>query len=138
MMSGPVPVLRRHLYSSTALGLAFAVLGSSAAADSLPNGGQTVSGSVVIGTSGSTMTVTQGSEKAIVNWNGFSVGQGNSVNFVQPGTSSAILNRVTGNATSAIAGSITRPVVLASSWNAPGHPAANRLGPEAEVSRVTR
>jgi len=107
MMSGPVPVLRRHLYSSTALGLAFAVLGSSAAADSLPNGSQTVSGSVVIGTSGSTMTVTQGSEKAIVSWNGFSVGQGNSVNFVQPGKSSAILNRVTGNATSAIAGSIT-------------------------------
>lgn len=53
------------------------------------------------------MTVTQGSDKAIVNWNGFSIGQGHAVNFVQPDASSAILNRVTGSATSDIAGSLT-------------------------------
>ncbi|MDO1583464.1 beta strand repeat-containing protein [Rhizobium oryzicola] len=77
------------------------------ASDVLPAGGQVVSGSVAIGANGSAMTVTQGSDKAIVNWNGFSIGSGNSVNFVQPHASSAILNRVTGSTTSTIAGSLT-------------------------------
>ncbi|RDL48722.1 hypothetical protein BLJAPNOD_05000 [Ensifer sp. M14] len=54
------------------------------AGDLLPTGGSVASGSVSIGTSGTTMTVTQGSDKAIVNWNGFSIGQGHAVNFVQP------------------------------------------------------
>ena len=53
------------------------------------------------------MKVTQGTDKAIVNWNGFSIGQNNSVEFVQPSSSSAILNRVTGKTTSTIAGSLT-------------------------------
>ncbi|QCJ00286.1 beta strand repeat-containing protein [Agrobacterium larrymoorei] len=77
------------------------------AAENLPTGAQVVSGAVSVGTSGTSMTITQGSDKAIVNWNGFSVGSGNSVTFVQPGSTSAILNRVTGNTTSTIAGSIT-------------------------------
>ncbi|MFK4259501.1 GLUG motif-containing protein [Agrobacterium tumefaciens] len=77
------------------------------AADNLPSGGQVVSGSVTIDTSGPTTTITQGSDKAIVNWNAFSVGKGNSVNFVQPNSGSAILNRVTGSTTSTIAGSLT-------------------------------
>lgn len=77
------------------------------AAENLPTGAQVVSGAVSVGTSGTSMTITQGSDKAIVNWNGFSVGSGNTVNFVQPGNTSAILNRVTGNTTSTIAGSIT-------------------------------
>ncbi|WP_205910480.1 GLUG motif-containing protein, partial [Rhizobium sp. FY34] len=78
-----------------------------ALADDMPSGSQVVSGSVSVATSGSAMTVTQGSDKAIVNWNGFSVGNGNSVNFVQPSSSSAILNRVTGDTSSTIAGSLT-------------------------------
>uniref|UniRef100_A6VSI9 Filamentous haemagglutinin family outer membrane protein n=1 Tax=Marinomonas sp. (strain MWYL1) TaxID=400668 RepID=A6VSI9_MARMS len=76
------------------------------AAENLPNAASVVSGQVSIGTSGNTMTVTQGSDKAIVNWGSFSVGQGASVNFIQPGSTSAILNRVTGSTTSTIAGAI--------------------------------
>ncbi|WP_311272960.1 MBG domain-containing protein [Rhizobium sp. WCS2018Hpa-8] len=95
------------LFASTALIAQPLAGGVALANDMLPTGGQVVSGQVSIGTSGSGMTVTQGSSKAIVNWNGFSVGQGNSVNFVQPNSSSAILNRVTGSATSSIAGSLT-------------------------------
>ncbi|KIQ03817.1 hypothetical protein RU07_07435 [Agrobacterium tumefaciens] len=95
------------LFASTALIAQPLAGGVALANDLLPTGGQVVSGQVSIGTSGSGMTVTQGSSKAIVNWNGFSVGQGNSVNFVQPNSSSAILNRVTGSATSSIAGSLT-------------------------------
>ena len=95
------------LLASTALAVQPLAGGVAFAGDILPTGGQVVSGQVAIGTSGAGMTVTQGSDKAIVNWNGFSVGQGNSVNFVQPNSSSAILNRVTGSANSTIAGSIT-------------------------------
>ena len=52
------------------------------------------------------MSVTQTSQRAIINWNSFSIGQGNSVTFVQPSASSAILNRVTGSTTSTIAGQL--------------------------------
>ncbi|MCO6179820.1 S-layer family protein [Ciceribacter sp. RN22] len=77
------------------------------AGDVLPTGGTVAAGSVNASTSGTTMTVTQSSDQAIVNWNGFSIGQGYTVNFVQPDSSSAILNRVTGSTTSTIAGSLT-------------------------------
>lgn len=95
------------LLASTALVAQPLAGGVAFAGDALPVGGQVVSGSVSIGASGPAMTVTQGSDKAIVNWNSFSVGQGNSVNFIQPNSASAILNRVTGSTTSTIAGSIT-------------------------------
>jgi len=99
--------LMAALLTSTAL-VAQPVFGNAAfAADNLPTGGQVVSGGVAIATSGTSTTITQSSDKAIVNWNGFSVGQGNSVNFVQPGTGSAILNRVTGNTSSTIAGTLS-------------------------------
>nr|WP_321457403.1 MBG domain-containing protein [uncultured Cohaesibacter sp.] len=77
------------------------------AADILPSGASVSSGSVSIGQSGASMTVTQGSDKAIVNWNSFSIGQNSSVQFVQPSKTSAILNRVTGATGSSIAGSLT-------------------------------
>ena len=73
----------------------------------LPTGGSVAAGSAAIGTpSNGTLTVTQSSSSAVVNWQSFSVGQGNTVNFVQPSSTSAILNRVTGSATSTIAGQI--------------------------------
>lgn len=109
----PLPVSNKR--RSTRCGrLAIALLTSTAlmvtplmAAENLPTGAQVASGSVSIGTSGTGVTITQGSDKAIVNWNNFSVGAGNTVNFLQPDTSSAILNRVTGSTSSTIAGSIT-------------------------------
>ena len=73
----------------------------------LPQGGRVIAGGVGITTSGNTTTVTQTSNRAIVNWDSFSVGAGDTVQFVQPGAGAAILNRVTGNATSSIAGQIS-------------------------------
>ena len=73
----------------------------------LPKGGTVAAGAATITTAGPAMTVTQTSDRAIVNWRSFSVGQPNSVNFVQPSAGSAVLNRVTGSTTSTIAGSIT-------------------------------
>ena len=40
------------------------------------------------------MTVQQGSDRAIVNWATFNVGANAGVNFLQPGASAVILNRV--------------------------------------------
>ena len=73
----------------------------------LPQGGRVAAGSAGIATSGTITTVTQTSNRAIVDWNSFSVGAGDTVRFVQPTAQSAILNRVTGNTTSTIAGQIT-------------------------------
>ena len=73
----------------------------------LPQGGTVASGQVKIGTpTGNSLTINQGSSKAIVDWNSFSVGGNASVNFVQPNSSAAILNRVTGSTPSTIAGQI--------------------------------
>ncbi|WP_400767103.1 filamentous hemagglutinin N-terminal domain-containing protein [Methylosinus sporium] len=65
-----------------------------------------VSGSVSIATSGATTTITQTTPRAIVDWFRFSVAAGETVNFVQPSASSVILNRVTGNEESVIAGAL--------------------------------
>ncbi|MGO4715081.1 YDG domain-containing protein [Bradyrhizobium sp. 2TAF24] len=83
------------------------VLFGTASAQSLPTGGAVAAGTVAIGQpSANQLTVTQSSQSAVVNWQGFSVGTGNAVNFVQPNSSSAILNRVTGATPSTIAGAI--------------------------------
>ncbi|MGV3627849.1 MAG: filamentous hemagglutinin N-terminal domain-containing protein [Betaproteobacteria bacterium] len=77
-------------------------------AQQLPTGGNVVSGSASIhNTSATQQVITQGSNKAIINWQGFSIGQGNSVQFVQPGASSVVLNRVVGHDPSAIFGSLS-------------------------------
>ena len=76
-------------------------------AQQLPTGGNVVAGTATIGSSGSTMSIQQQSQRAIVNWNGFSIGSGGQVNITQPGAGSAILNRVTGPMPSAINGTLS-------------------------------
>ncbi|MBL8479841.1 MAG: filamentous hemagglutinin N-terminal domain-containing protein, partial [Sterolibacteriaceae bacterium] len=77
------------------------------APNALPSGGQVVAGQVGIGASGARMDVTQSSGSAIVNWDSFNIGSHAHVNFVQPGSSSVILNRVLGGEGSAIFGRMT-------------------------------
>ena len=70
-------------------------------------GGQIVSGTGQIGSvNAQALTVTQSSPKMIVDWASFNVGAGSTVTFVQPGSSSVALNRVTGPDPSTIKGSI--------------------------------
>lgn len=71
-----------------------------------PTGGVVTSGSASISNSGQTTTITQSTNKASINWNSFSVAKNESVNFVQPNTSSITLNRVIGNEKSIIDGSL--------------------------------
>ncbi|WP_198026758.1 two-partner secretion domain-containing protein [Polaromonas glacialis] len=87
---------------SIAIMLAFALVGPASA---LPAGEQTVAGQVAISRpDAQQMVVNQGSAEAIVNWQNFSIGAAEKVDFRQPGASSVILNRVTGNNPSEIFG----------------------------------
>lgn len=75
-------------------------------AQALPTGGQVVGGSGSITQSGSTMTVTQSTSRMAVDWQSFSIGQGSTVNFVQPSASAVALNRVLGSDVSVIQGAL--------------------------------
>jgi len=52
------------------------------------------------------MTVTQTTSKLAADWQSFSIGAGNSVNFVQPSASAVALNRVLGSDVSVIQGAL--------------------------------
>ena len=71
-----------------------------------PVGGTVVDGAAAISQAGATTNIHQSTNKAIINWQGFSVGANESVNFYQPGASSVTLNRVIGNEASVINGAI--------------------------------
>jgi filamentous hemagglutinin family protein len=85
------PVLASYL--ATLIGLA------PVSAIANPLGGQVVGGSASISGQGtSQVTVNQGSQRAIINWNTFNIGAGEKTQFVQPGIDAIALNRVTGPA----------------------------------------
>ena len=98
-----------RLIATTSLTLTLAAMASQAVAqDALPTGGSVVAGSATIGgQSGGAQTITQTSQKAVIDWASFNVGQGNSLTFVTPNADGATLNRVTGTTGSTIAGQIT-------------------------------
>ena len=74
-----------------------------------PEGGKVVKGSAKISQSGARTTIRQSSERAVIDWRGFDVGRGASVDFDQPGRNSATLNRVTSGRGSVIEGAIRAP-----------------------------
>jgi len=84
--------LRRVLLASSAL----APLGAIAALAN-PQGGVVVGGNAnITGLGTNIVTIKQNSQNAIINWHTFNIGNGESVYFYQPNSSSAVLNRVTG------------------------------------------
>ena len=72
-----------------------------------PTGGHVAAGSATIGTNGNTTTIKQSSSAAIINWQQFNIGAGQYVQFLQPSSSSVILNRVVGGGLSSIYGNLT-------------------------------
>ena len=73
-----------------------------------PTGAQVVAGSASVTRPSATSTqVTQATQNAIINWQSFSIGAKESVNFVQPNASSVALNRVIGSDPSAIFGALS-------------------------------
>ena len=76
--------------------------------ETLPTGGTVVAGQASIGApQTSTLTITQGSGRAIINWQSFSIGEGNKVVVAQPNANAVLLNRVTGDTTSTLAGQLS-------------------------------
>ncbi len=100
--AGVRAAVRQKLLLSTLLPLA-AVIAAPAIGQSLPSGGQVVSGQASIDAPvNGQLTIDQASNKAIIDWDGFSVGKGNTVQFNNG--SGATLNRVTGTSVSSIDG----------------------------------
>ncbi|MCS7180587.1 MAG: filamentous hemagglutinin N-terminal domain-containing protein, partial [bacterium] len=72
----------------------------------LPTGGQVVSGESSITQSGNQMTITQTTEKAIINWQGYSINLNELVQYIQPSANAISLNRVVGIDPSIILGQL--------------------------------
>jgi filamentous hemagglutinin family protein len=76
-------------------------------AQTMPSGGQVAAGQATISHfTPSYLQVDQASDKAILNWQSFSIGAGGQVQFVQPSSTSVALNRVLGNNPSQIFGNL--------------------------------
>lgn len=73
----------------------------------LPTGGAVAAGSATIAGTANTTTVTQSTQNVALNWQSFSIAQGETVRFVQPNSSSVALNRVLGSDPSSILGSLS-------------------------------
>ncbi|MBL8398674.1 MAG: filamentous hemagglutinin N-terminal domain-containing protein [Candidatus Accumulibacter sp.] len=87
--------------------LAQTALAQPPAPDILPDGGRVVAGQAGIAQSGNRMTVTQGSDKAIINWQHFDIGRQAGVTFAQPSAGAVALNRVVAGDASQIHGQLT-------------------------------
>ena len=85
---------------------AIASIAVSSMATAAPTGGVVTSGTASIGVSGSTTTINQSTAKAIINWNDFSIANGETVNFVQPDANAIALNRVVTATPSSIQGAL--------------------------------
>ncbi|WP_151670731.1 filamentous hemagglutinin N-terminal domain-containing protein [Nitrincola schmidtii] len=82
------------------------LISTQALASDLPTNGTVVGGNASISTSGHNMTIHQSTDKLAIDWQSFSIGDKNQVEFVQPSSSSAALNRVTGDQVSTIRGAL--------------------------------
>ncbi|HUN47612.1 MAG TPA: filamentous hemagglutinin N-terminal domain-containing protein, partial [Stellaceae bacterium] len=100
-----VPALRDLLLTTTALVAAVTLGGKDAAAQL--SGLQVGAGQATMANPSATSTViTQTTNKAILNWQTFSIAAGNSVTFQQPSSGAIALNRVLGANVSNISGSL--------------------------------
>ena len=75
-------------------------------ATALPTGGQLSSGNTVVINNSNSMTINQSSANTVINWQSFNIGQNETVQFVQPNSSSIALNRVIGSDPSNILGGL--------------------------------
>jgi filamentous hemagglutinin family protein len=97
-----IACLRHGLLAGAAMAPALAI--------ALPSGGNVVAGTGTISTptDGPPLTqIDQVSDRMVIEWADFSIGQGETVNFDQPDAASIALNRVIGSTPSSIFGSLT-------------------------------
>jgi trimeric autotransporter adhesin len=102
-----ISMTRRLARAVTALvGVAYLPLMNVPVASANPSGEQVVAGSASFNQNGSTLTITT-SDRAIINWQDFSIGLGETTKFLQPGANSATLNRVVSGNLSEILGDLS-------------------------------
>src|SRR3982750_4734464 len=76
-------------------------------ARALPQGAVVEAGAATVSTpTASSMVINQTTSKAVLGWQAFSIGQGQSVQFIQPNAASVALNRGWGGGVSSIYGSL--------------------------------
>jgi filamentous hemagglutinin family protein len=73
---------------------------------SLPNDPSVVAGQSSISQTADQMTITQTTDKAIINWGGYSIDVGELVQYLQPGANAVSLNRIVGGNPSEILGQL--------------------------------
>jgi filamentous hemagglutinin family protein len=76
------------------------------AATAGPVGGVVAAGTASINTGATNTTINQSSQNAVINWQSFNIAAGQTVQFVQPNSTSVALNRVLGSDPTAIFGSL--------------------------------
>jgi len=106
----PVSGFRRLRVRPIALGVAAALFAlglSPGRSHALPVGEQVTAGTATVQRSGSSVTVTQSTPNAAINWQAFGIAAGEAVRFSQPAASSIVLNRVVGQDPSQIMGSLS-------------------------------
>ncbi|HMB42980.1 MAG TPA: filamentous hemagglutinin N-terminal domain-containing protein [Luteimonas sp.] len=70
-------------------------------------GGVVAGGNATIANNGPNTTITQTTANVVINWDSFSIGSGETVQFVQPDSNSVALNRVIGTDPSVILGNLS-------------------------------
>jgi filamentous hemagglutinin family protein len=96
--------LSRLLICTSILALSASFPGRSMA--DLPVAGSIMEGAGAIAVNGNSMTVTQSTSRMAIDWQSFNIGTGHAVEFIQPTTSAAALNRVVGADVSTIQGNL--------------------------------
>lgn len=96
---------RRAVFLLNALAFTLAATFSSASL-ALPTDPAVVNGAATFNQAGNVLTVTN-SAGAIIDWQRFNIGVGETTRFIQPSAASSVLNRVVGNDPSAIYGTLS-------------------------------
>ena len=104
--SPPRRAARTRLAASSALAGSLALMLASSAY-ALPTAGVVAAGQATIAAAPGALTINQSSQNAVLNWQSFSIGQGEAVTFVQPDAHAVALNRVLGSDPSAILGRLS-------------------------------
>lgn len=89
-----------------ALAAALLLQAGAALAAGLPSGAQVAAGQASIRQVGNTLTIDQATPRLVTNWQDFSIGAGQTVQFLQPSASAVALNRVLGSHVSTIQGAL--------------------------------
>jgi filamentous hemagglutinin family protein len=71
-----------------------------------PEGGVVAAGAATITSAGSTLTINQSTDRAVIDWRSFNIAPNETTRFVQPSSSSHTLNRVNDTSRSVIEGTI--------------------------------